>query len=75
MSGRCPARRSIPPASTGIRITVVLAVDAHPMVELTVARTLMILLEELRADKVPVRQAEIGLSGGLLNQIRRPPEA
>jgi hypothetical protein len=35
------------------------------MIELTAARALMLLVEELAADRVPVRLVQVGLVGAL----------
>jgi hypothetical protein len=46
-------------------VQIVVRVGDHPMIELTVARMLVIVLEELQADRVPVRRVEIGVDGPL----------
>jgi hypothetical protein len=40
-------------------------VEAHRLVHLTAGRALMILLQELRDDRVPVHHVQIAVSGQL----------
>jgi hypothetical protein len=48
-----------------IRISVEVYVRAHPSVHFTAGRALMILLQELRDDRVPVHLVQVALSGRL----------
>jgi hypothetical protein len=50
----------------------VVTVGDHPMIGLTAARVLMIVLDELQADGVPVRHVEIGLEGSLPQRLAGP---
>jgi hypothetical protein len=67
VSRRCPSRRSVSAdVDDGeIRISVEVYVRWHPSVHLTTGRVLMILLQELRDDGVPVQLVRVGLSGPL----------
>jgi hypothetical protein len=62
---RCVVRESVPACDDGIRIRVEVTVGPHPMVELTAARTMLVLLEELRVDRVPVRLVQVAVCGQL----------
>jgi hypothetical protein len=62
---RCMVQRSVLPNDSEVRISVEVLVGPHPMVELTAARTLMLLLEELHADRVPVHVVQVALTGQL----------
>ena len=62
---RCEKGRALHADSDDVRISVELLVGPHEMVELTAARTLMLLLRELEADRVPVRLAQVALAGAL----------
>jgi hypothetical protein len=62
---RCAIRRSACCDDREIRITVEVYVRPHPSVQLTTARALMILLQELADDRVPVRLMRVALSGRL----------
>lgn len=65
MNRRCPSRRS-PCADDGeVRISVEVYVRPHRLVHLTAGRALMILLQELQDDRVPVCLVRVGLSGQL----------
>jgi hypothetical protein len=64
----CPARRG-EPAPGELCVRLVVTVGAHPMLELTVARVLMIVLDELQADHVPLRRLELGLDGPLPQRV------
>jgi hypothetical protein len=48
-----------------IRISVEVLVRPHPLVHLTAGRALMVLLQELQDDQVPVCLVRVGLSGQL----------
>jgi hypothetical protein len=41
------------------------------MLELTVARVLMIVIDELQADRVPLHQLELGVDGPLPPRVPR----
>jgi hypothetical protein len=64
MNRRCVAQRSVG-NDNDVRISVEVLVGPHPMVELTAARTLMLLLEQLQADRVPVHLVQVALTGQL----------
>ena len=65
MNRRCMVQRCLRVNDDEVHIRVEVIVGPHPMVELTAARTLMLLLEELRADRVPVHVVQVALSGQL----------
>ena len=65
MNRRCPSRRLVCDGDGKIRISVEVYVRPHPLVHLTTGRVLMILLQELRDDGVPVQMVQVGLSGSL----------
>jgi hypothetical protein len=48
-----------------IRISVEVYVRSHPLVHLTTGRVLMIVLQELHDDRVPVCLVQVALSGQL----------
>jgi hypothetical protein len=52
-----------------LHLRLCLTVGDHPMLGLTAARVLMILVDELQADHVPLRHLEIGLEGPLPERI------
>ena len=65
MNHRCAMQGSLRGNDNEVRISVEVVVGPHPMVELTAARTLMLLLKELQADHVPVRLVQVALTGQL----------
>ena len=67
MNRRCPSRRSgSADVDDGeIRISVEVYLRPHLSVHFTAGRVLMILLQELRDDGVPVQMVQVGLSGSL----------
>jgi hypothetical protein len=62
---RCTVQRSLRANDNEVRISVEVLVDPHPLVPLTVARTLMLLWEELQADHVPVHLVQVAVTGQL----------
>ena len=60
------------PAAGEVGLRVVVTVGDHPMIGLTAARVLMIVVDELQADGVPVRRVEIGLEGPLPQRLAGP---
>jgi hypothetical protein len=60
----CSTRRA-GPAADELCVHLAIRVGAHPMLGLTVARVMMILIDELHADHVPLRQLELGVDGPL----------
>ena len=65
MNRRCPSRQSVRADDGEIRISVEVYLRPHPLVQLTTARTLMILLQEFQDERVPVRLVQVALSGKL----------
>jgi len=62
---RCAPRRSAPADDSEVCISVEVYVHPHPLVHLTAGHLLMILLQELHDDRVPVHLVQIALSGQL----------
>ena len=66
MNRRCETGRLVRAAGGGeVRIRVEVFVEPHRLVHLTAGRALMILLQELQDDRVPVHHVQIALSGQL----------
>jgi hypothetical protein len=65
MNRRCPSRRRVDVDDGEIRISLEVYLGPHPSVHFTAGRALMILLQELRDDRIPVRLVQVGLSGQL----------
>jgi hypothetical protein len=66
MNRRCAVQRGVRADCGGhIRIRVEVLVDRHPLVHLTAGRTLMVLLQELQDDRVPVQLVRVAVSGRL----------
>lgn len=65
MNRRCPSRRSVCADDGEVRISVEVHVRPHGSVHRTAGRVLMILLQELHDDGVPVHLIQVGLSGRL----------
>ena len=65
MNRRCAARQSVGADDGEVCISVEVYVRPHPLVHLTAGRVLMILLQELQDDRVPVHLVQIALSGQL----------
>jgi hypothetical protein len=64
VSYRCGARRSARADGDGeIRISVEIFVRPHRLIHLTAGRALMVLLQELQDDRVPVRLVRVGVCG------------
>jgi hypothetical protein len=61
---RCSAR-SVCVDDDEVRVSVEVYVGPHPLVHLTTGRVLMILLQELQDDRVPVHLVRVALSGQL----------
>jgi hypothetical protein len=64
MNRRCP-RRQVDADDGEIRIGVEVYLGPHPSVHFAAGRALMILLQELQDDRIPVRLVQVGLSGQL----------
>jgi hypothetical protein len=69
VSSRCAARRSVPAdGEEEIRISVEVYVQPHRLVHLTAGRALMVLLQELQDDRIPVFMVRVALSGAALSR-------
>lgn len=69
MNRRCGARQSATPnGDSQIRISVEVYVLPHRLVHLTAGRALMVLLQELQDDRVPVCMVRVALSGPAMSQ-------
>jgi hypothetical protein len=65
----CTARRAGSGDELVLRLE--LSLGPHPMVELTAARLMMVALEELARDHVPVARLKLALQGRLVASPRR----
>jgi hypothetical protein len=65
---RCVTQRSGRGGDSEIRISVEVFVGPHRLVHLTAGRVLMIVLEELQDDRVPIHLVRVGLSGADISQ-------
>jgi hypothetical protein len=62
----CGAGRLVRAEASGeVRISVEVLLEPHRSVHLTAGRVLMVLLQELQDDQVPVHHVRVGLSGQL----------
>lgn len=68
MKRRCDAQRSGRGADSETRISVEVFVGPHRLVHLTAGRVLMIMLEELRDDRVPIHLVRVAVSGAAIDQ-------
>jgi hypothetical protein len=62
---RCGVGRLVPAEGDEARISVEVFVEPHRLVYLTVGRVLMVLLQELQDDGVPVHLVRVAVSGRL----------
>jgi hypothetical protein len=62
---QCMVQRSLRANDSEVRISVEVIVDPHPLVHLTAGRALLVLLQELQDDGVPVHLVQVALSGQL----------
>lgn len=70
MNRRCAAQRPVRVGGDGeIRISVEVFVEPHRLVHFTAGRALMILMQELQDDRVPVRMVHVVLSGQLRAEV------
>jgi hypothetical protein len=56
-------KRSLRVTDDRVRISLEILVGSHPFVHRTAGRALMVLLQELQDDRVPVHLVQIALSG------------
>ncbi len=66
MRPHCAAHRddSWPSRADHQQFSLLVDLDAHPMVEVAAARVLLVLLEEMRCDGIAVHQVRLELDGG-----------
>jgi hypothetical protein len=62
---RCEVGRLVRAERGEVRISVEVFVEPHRLVHLTAGRALMVLLQELQDDRVPVHHVRVALSGQL----------
>ena len=65
MSRRCGVGRLARAECGEVYISVEVFVEPHRLVHLTAGRVLMVLLQELRDDRVPVHLVRVAVSGQL----------
>jgi hypothetical protein len=65
---RCDAQRPRRGGDGEIRISLEVFVRPHESVQLTAGRALIILLQELQDDRVPVHLVRVALSGAAMSQ-------
>jgi hypothetical protein len=65
---RCRVGRPVRAEYGEVRVSVEVFVEAHRLVHLTAGRALMVLLQELQDDAVPVHLVRVAVSGQLASE-------